>query len=190
MNKSSIRSIVAVSIPLACALIVSLMCYSQYRQRDLARQDQDNHQRDVDALQHQLDTISIEPLTNKRFAFEQTNDEQAQFLTQLRMDAQSSGVKLAQYTNMGVVFQGQQNQDKNAPQSMYRPLASTLTVQGPYDGVRAFAYSLLRSNRLMNMTGVTWKRDPDGRTQTLSFTLIRYVTNPTTTVSTTRVGSA
>ncbi len=190
MNKSSISSIVAVSIPLACALIVSMMCYSQYRQRDLALQDQANHQKDVDAKQHELDTMSIEPLTNKRFAFEQTNDEQAQFLTQLRMDAQSAGVKLAKYTTTGVPFQQKHNQDKSGPQSMYTPLASTLTVQGPYDGVRAFAYSLLRSNRLMNMTGVTWKRDPDGRTTTLSFTLIRYVTNPATTVSTTRVGSA
>ena len=186
MNKSGITSILAVTIPLACLIIVGMMCFSQYRQRDLAEADLTQQQANVDGLRHALDEATIEPLISKHIAADATADEQAAFLTQLRVNAQGAGVKLVQYMNMGqILAKPDADQPNGASQSIFRPVASTLTVQGPYDGVRAFAYSLLRADRLMNMNGVSWKRDPDGNSTTLSFTLIRYVTDPVTTVTTT-----
>lgn len=185
MNKTGFGTIFGVTIPLACAIIFGMMCYTQKKDRDLAKADEVQQLQNVQALRHMLATVTIEPLMSKKPAFEATPDEQAQFLTQLRTDAQGAGVKLVQYMNMGQVLPARSNDPKNAqPQSDFRPVASTLTVQGPYQGVRAFAFSLLRADRLMNMNGVSWKRDADGRTTTLSFTLIRYVTVPTTRVTT------
>jgi hypothetical protein len=191
VNKSSVGAIIAVTIPLACAIIFGLMCYSQYRDRDLARAAEAQQKSQVDALIRQRETISTQQLTTKHLAALSTPDEQAQFLTQLRMNAQSANIKLVEYRNMGQVMARRQDPNqRNASQSIYRPVASALTVQGPYQGVRAFAYSLLRSDRLMNMNGVSWKRDPDGRTTTLSFTLTRYVTDPSTSVETKTVPMA
>lgn len=183
MNKSSLSAIIGVTIPLACAIVFGMMCFSQYKQRGLAEADAAQQKKIVRDLEHMKETIDVEPLMDKHLAAFDTPDEQAQFLTQLRMNAQSAGIKLLQYTNMGQVMQNRRNQSqKQEKPSNFRPVASTLSVQGPYPGVRAFAYSLLRADRLMNMNGVTWKRDSDGRTTTLSFTLIRYVTDPTTSV--------
>ena len=191
MKKSGLGLLLGVLIPLACAIILGVMCFSQYKERDLAEADRDQQQKNVDALNHIMDMVRAEPLMSKHIAAEDTPDEQAAFLTQLRLNAQGAGVKLVQYQNMGHVLAARPDPNqKNQPQSIYRPVASTLTVQGPYDGVRGFAYSLLRSDRLMNMNGVSWKRDADARTTTLSFTLIRYVTDTMTTVETTKVPAA
>lgn len=188
MNKSGVGVIIAIAIPLVCAVILGLLCFTQYKQRDLAQADEAVQQKTVDSLNDALAKANIEPLNDKQIAADATADEQASFLTQIRVDAQGAGVKLTQYMNMGQLPGAQPAPGQpTQPQSIYRPVASTLTVQGTYDGVRAFAYSLLRANRLMNMSGVTWKRDPDGQSTTLSFTLIRYVTDPVTTASTTKV---
>jgi Tfp pilus assembly protein PilO len=186
MNKSGYGLVIGVLIPVICAVAFGMVCFSQYKQRDLAQADMAQQQKNVDSLNHIMDMVKAEPLMSKHLAAEATPDEQASFLTQLRVDAQGAGVKLVQYMNQGQLMP-QHPEDQNQSQSIYRPVASTLTVQGPYDGVRAFAYSLLRADRLMNMNGVSWKRDPDAKSTTLSFTLIRYVTDPVTTVQTTRV---
>lgn len=187
---SGIRTIIGVSVPFAVAVVLGTMCYSQYQARQMAQLDEAQQQKNVNSLQYELDTYKVEPLTSKHISAEATADEQAAFLTQLRLDAQGAGVKLTQYLNMGQVLPPRNDGKDFAPPNQNRPVASTLTVQGPYDGVRAFAYSLLRAPRLMNMQGVTWKRDVTADTTTLSFTLIRYVKNPVTTVQTTRVAMA
>ncbi len=189
MNKIRLGSVFMVLIPLVAAVAMGMICMAQMTRRDnnLAQQEQANMQ--VNALQNMLNEASATPLVNKEIALEDTPDEQAAFLTFLRVNAQSSNVKLTQYMNMGIVMPppNAANNQTAQPADAYRPVASTLTVQGPYPGVRAFAYSLLRANRLMNMNGVTWKRDTATDTTTLSFTLIRYVTTPTTQVVTTTV---
>lgn len=189
MNKIRIGSVIMVIIPLIAAVAMAMICMAQMSRRDndVAQQEQENMQ--VNALQNMLNQASSLPLVNKEIALEGTPDEQAAFLTFLRVNAQASDVKLTQYLNMGLVLppSNPANNQPAQPIDAYRPVASTLTVQGPYTGVRAFAYSLLRANRLLNMNGVTWKRDASNATTTLSFTLIRYVTTPTTQVVTTTV---
>jgi len=185
VNGVRIGSIVAMVVPIACALIFGLMCQGQYKRRDLAMATEQQNQQQVQALQKMMDTINIDPLINKEIAAENTADEQASFLTQLRVDAQGAGIKLVDYMNGGNLPTPPNGQNQPQPTSHYRQVASTLTVQGPYEGVRAFAYSLLRSNRLMMMNGVTWKRDAEGASTTLSFTLIRYVKDTVTTATTT-----
>jgi len=185
MKNSKIGNLVATIIPVTLALVLGFMCFQQYRRKtdDLAQQAAE--QQNVNSLDLILRSADIEPLTGKKFAVVATLDEQAQFLTQLRINAQGAGIKMVQYLNMGTIMS---HPDPNKPQeaaSSYRPVASTLTVQGPYTGVRDFAYSLLRSDRLMNMSGITWKRDPEGKTTTLSFTLIRYVTDLNSALTTT-----
>lgn len=191
MNKVRIGPILMVVVPLVAAVVVVLMCMSQMKRRDLAEDQETAARSRVNSLQTMLDEANATPLVNKDIALANTPDEQAAFLTQLRVNAQASNVKLTQYMNMGPVMPANAannpNAQTNQPANSYTPVASTLTVQGPYLGVRAFAYSLLRANRLMNMNGVTWKRDSNTDTTTLSFTLIRYVTNPTTQVVTTTV---
>lgn len=179
MNKPRYGAIVAIVVPLALALVFGLMCLNQFKHRDLALKKQAEEEANVRSKQQILDLINSTPLTDKTIALVNTPDEQAAFLTQLRVNAQNANVKLVQYTNMGVVVPPKQ---ENAPPTIFRPVASNLTVQGPYMGTRAFAFSLLRANRLMNMNNVNWKRDSDGATTTLSFTLIRYVTDPTVQV--------
>jgi hypothetical protein len=185
-NNIRIGSVVATVVPIACALVLGLMSMEQYKRRDLARATEEQQQQSVNSLLTMKRTVEVAPLMDKQIAAEATPDEQASFLTQLRVNAQGSGVKLVQYMNMGTVLPPRPTGDQpQQAQSQNRPVASTLTVQGPYDGVRAFAFSLLRGKRLVNMNGVTWKRDSEGRTTTLSFTLIRYVKDPVTTATTT-----
>lgn len=182
--KMRFGTVIAVVVPLALAIVLGMMCMTQYRHRELALKQQQNHQDSLNALLDLKSKIDSTPLVNKDIAKVDTPDEQAAFLTQLRVNAAAAGVKLVSYNNLGMVVPPPQQDQKPAPQSIFRPVASTLTVQGRYLGVRAFAYSLLRANRLMNMNGVTWKRDTDGGTTTLSFTLIRYVTDPSVQVET------
>jgi Tfp pilus assembly protein PilO len=190
VKKSQIGTIIAMVIPIACAIVLGLMSLGQYKRSQLAVQNEQQQQQSVNSLQRMMQTVDIDPLMDKKYALYATADEQAQFLTQLRINAQGAGVKLTQYTNMGEVLPPRpQNGQPAQERSTYRPVASTLTVQGPYDGVRNFAYSLLRSDRLINMNGVTWKRDSGGTTSTLSFTLIRYVMDPETTATTTAAGA-
>lgn len=185
MNNIRFANLFAIVTPLALAIVLGMLCMGERNHRDMARKAEDEQQKNVNALLTMRQEIQTTALTGKDIAAVNTPDEQAFFLTQLRVNAASANIKLVQYTNMGMVLPPPSN-DPNNPQqhSIYHPVASTLTVQGPYLGVRAFAYSLLHSNRLMNMNGVTWKRDSDTRTTTLSFTLIRYVKDPETQVTT------
>jgi len=189
MNNNNVRltSIIGVVVPLACAIVLGLLCMQQRQRLQDDQKDQVAQQQTVDSLNLMKNNVDIEPLTSKKIAAINTADEQAEFLTQLRLNAQNSGVKLVQYMNMGTPAPrpDANGQLPQPSQNDFRPVASTLTVQGPYNGVRAFAYALLRSNRLMNMNGVTWKRDTEKTTTTLSFTLIRYVTEPFTSATTT-----
>lgn len=169
-------------MPLALAVILGMMCLTQYNHRKVTAKALEEQKANVSSLETMIQQIEVTPLINKDVAAEATPDEQAAFLTQLRVNAASAGVKLVQYNNMGPVAPA--NPD-NTPATDYTPVASTLSVQGSYTGVRAFSYSLLRARRLMTMNGVTWKRDPDRNTRTLSFTLIRYVTPPAVHVTTT-----
>jgi len=192
MNKLRLSAILMVVVPLMAAVVMGMVCMSQMKRRDMAEEQRTQANMQVNALQDMINEASATPLVNKEIALEDTPDEQAAFLTFLRVNAQASDVKLTQYMNMGLVLpptgaNNQNGQQTAQPADAYRPVASTLTVQGQYPGVRAFAYSLLRANRLMNMNGVTWKRDTQTDTTTLSFTLIRYVTAPTTQVVTTTV---
>lgn len=171
-------------MPLALAVVLGFLCLRQFQHRQVAMKARDEQRSNVASLENMIRQLDVTPLINKDIAAPATPDEQAAFLTQLRVNAADSGVKMVQYNNMGPV--APPPGDPNAQQpSDFTPVASTLAVQGNYTGIRAFAYSLLRAKRLMNMNGVTWKRDPDRNTTTLSFTLIRYVTPPEVNVTTT-----
>ena len=187
MNKVRMGTIFMMVVPLVAAVSMLLLCMTQVRRRDLDELRETQARDHVNALQDLLREADATPLVDKDITAYDTADEQAAFLTQLRVNAQAANVKLTQYMNMGPVMPPNTANKPDAQPQDYRAVASTLTVQGPYEGVRAFAYSLLRAKRLMNMNGVTWKRDTTTDTTTLSFTLIRYVKNPETQVSTTTV---
>jgi hypothetical protein len=192
VNKVRLGPIFMVAVPLIAAVIMGMVCMAQMTRRNNDQAQETQATMQVNSLQNLLNQASATPLIDKAIALDNTPDEQAAFLTFLRVNAQASQVKLTQYQNMGpVMARPAPGSSEPAPQpSDYTPVASTLTVQGPYPGVRAFAYSLLRANRLMNMNGVTWKRDLGTDTTTLSFTLIRYVTTPRMQVVTTTVAPA
>lgn len=176
MNKFSMGTVIAIVVPLATALLLGVIVFGQTKRRDTAKfQERQLSERNT-AISRLIDEIDVRPLMDKTIALELTADEQAAFLTQLRVNAAAAGAQLTRYTNRGFVVQNKP--EKPTERDLFRPVASSVEVEGTYAAVRAFAYSLLRANRLMNMNGVSWKRDPTNNTTTLSFTLVRYVTDP------------
>ena len=59
----------------------------------------------------------------------------------------------------------------------YRPMPTTVAVVGDYDGVRDFAYKIMKAERLLNMHHVKWERVRNTAETRLSMTVTRYVTD-------------
>lgn len=176
MNSVKIVRIFSVLVPIAIILVFGLMSMNQSRRRALAEQNQAELQKQVTMLENMKRELESEPITNRVATAEATPAEQAAFLKSLRDYAAAAGVNLTRYSNLGYV-----RPPKDGPPTTptgIRPIASTVHVTGPFTGVRQFAYSVLRSHRLMSVRSVTWKRLREGPTTELSFTLVRYVTNP------------
>jgi hypothetical protein len=167
--------VLAILVPIIVAGVFGLMISRQNDRRRVAEQQRDQLQARNSSLRTLIRQLQVRPLANKQIAAEDTPDEQAAFLTQMRVNADASDVKLVRYMNRGIAIP--RERDPKTPPPIFKPVISNVEVQGPYLGVRAFAYSLLRANRLMNMSGVTWKRNNNGGT-TLSFLLTRYVADP------------
>lgn len=189
MKKVSIGNIFAVVIPIVVALIVGFMWMGQDKRRRELVVKEASLQTKNSSLKSLLTQLDVELVANKTIADTATAEEQAEFLTQLRLKAQNAKVRLARYTNRGVITPRTDPKKPDEVRQLFRPVASSVEVEGDYLGVRQFAYSLIRDQRLMNMSGVAWRRNPSDRNTTLAFTLIRYVTDPATSQPSPQVAS-
>jgi hypothetical protein len=171
-------TIIAVLVPIALAIVFVWLVSQQAERKNAAEAEANRLRTNNSAIKTLIQQSQVQLIADKTIASESTPDEQAAFLTQLRVNATASGVKLVRYTNRGLVAPPPPPGGQPAPAQIFKPVASSVEIQGPFEGVRAFAYSLLRANRLMNMSAVVWKRNPNDGNTTLSFTLVRYVTDP------------
>lgn len=191
MKNLRLGTVLAVLVPIVVAAYGGWQVSNQMERKRVAEAEENRLRTNNNAIRSLIKQHQVQLVANKVIAAQSSPEEQAAFLTQMRVNAAAAGVKLVRYNNRGLVIPPRRTNDpkaQNEAPQLFKPVASNVEVSGPFEAVRGFAYSLLRANRLLNMSGVTWKRDNDKGTTTLSFTLIRYVTDqpmpePTPTVA-------
>ena len=108
-----------------------------------------------------------------------TPQEQITFVGELRATAGKCGVNLTRWGTAPlptiVVPEGSSPKLKE-DLGKVTPVANDVTVNGSYEHVRAFLFSLTQQERLVTLDTVKWSRATEpARTTTLTFRLTRYV---------------
>lgn len=168
-----------VLIPILVLALSAYLAYGQVVRRKAAETEAQALDVGIASSKKLLADMQSQPIIDKEFAVEATAEEQAAFLDLLRVYADAAGANVSKFVNLPPPPANQQQQQREPkPKVNITPISTTVEVQGRFDQVRAFAYSLIRTKRLLNMDNVRWRRDQNGPVTTLSFTVTRYVIPP------------
>lgn len=167
-----------VLLPIAAACVFGYIGYGQYRRVETAKLERTEINADLRNVQQLLAALENQPLINKRVSAVRTEEEQANFLDNLRIHAANADVRVELFVAQAPAIrpEGQAPPPGEADTTRYLPMLSTVTVVGSFENTRAFAFAIMQSDRLMNMSQVKWDRITASGDLRLNFLLTRYVT--------------
>ena len=168
-----------VLIPIAVIAVFAFLGHGQYKRIEMAKFQQKDIRGDIAQVRRLMAALQQQPLTGKHIASLRSEQEQADFLDSLRIHATNARVKIELFVAQApVVMPVTQDQEQaDTLTSKYQPMLTTVAVVGTYEGTREFAYAIMHSNLLMNMSQVKWERSNTTDEVRLTCLITRYVTD-------------
>jgi Tfp pilus assembly protein PilO len=151
-------------------LLTGIYMISEAKKRVTAAQDEETIlAMELKNLEDTLEALYLEPDIDKVPAEVHSQEEQARFIEYLKELARETGSNIEQFTMMPAP-----PPPVGTPLENYHALPTRVVLLGSYTGLRAFAYRIMQSDRLLNMMGVRWERIMEGPACRLSMTITRY----------------
>ena len=179
MNSREQLRIAMVAVPSVAALALFIVSFQQRSKfvRDSEKRQQVERQIS-DLLKSMESQNSLAEA--KKAAVTDEPLEESRYLTFIRSSAQANGIKIVRWASNPRLpaTSAPPPTDPNAASPALadvQPLTGTLEVAGPYRQVLSFARALESSDRLYNMSNVSWVRPDNGFDVHLSVFVTRYV---------------
>jgi hypothetical protein len=184
VNQARNYKILTIVLPIVAVLIAGIFTMTQITRMRSLRSEKEAVDKNIAYLEDLMRQDQLQPLTDKIPAEVISPEEQAAFLDQLRQLAAASGIEIIRWTNTARSLTPPPPPNPNDPKAKEQPPASkvtalmcTMDIAGEYPAMRSFMYALLRSKRLLNVSGLTWSRTNEYPRTALTFTCTRYVTS-------------
>ena len=160
-------------IPLVCMAAAAIGIYAQHQR--LAGAQVELQKAQSAAISTSMNRVDItKNVGEPRVAISSEGpNEQAMFLADLRQKAVDAGVRLRSWAGVEQENNGSATEgEKNLTPGLI-PIASELTIEGPYKAVRDFIAALEPAQPLYIFSNMTWRRTEIGTE--LKVTITRYV---------------
>ncbi len=169
-------------LPVVVLVIGGLLSFKQYnRLKMLAQEEKDIRQDIITVLQNMAALKSLDDF-DKFAATPRSEAEQAGFIDMLQLIAGETEVKIESFRKLPSppkpVAKAKEGETP-PPASKYQPIPTSITIVGKFEPTRSFAYSLMRTDRLLNTSQIRWERDRENQFTKLSFIVTRYVKDAT-----------
>lgn len=168
-----------VLVPIAVIVVFAFLGYGQYRRIETAKFRQKDIRGDIAQVRRLMAALELQPLTGKHVASLRSEQEQADFLDSLRIHAANARVKIELFVAQAppIMPATQDQTQADTLTSKYQPMLTTVAVVGTYEGTREFAYAIMHSSILMNMSQVQWEQSNTTSEVRLTCLITRYVTD-------------
>ena len=169
-----------VLIPVTVIATFAFLGYGQYKRIEAAKFEASSLRGDIAQVRRLMAALEQQPLIGKHIASLRSEQEQADFLDGLRIHAANANVKIELFVAqappvMPVAPAGEPQAETLT--SKYQPMLTTVAVVGTYEGTREFAYAIMQSDTLMNMSQVRWEVSNTTGEVRLTCLITRYVTD-------------
>lgn len=199
MNKQKLLLIGQIALPAFCLIAGSFAMLRQVRRGNEAREERGRIDRQIILVDAKLKELE-KPRPFIRYPAAMAGpQEQPEFLNIMRGYSAAANVKITKWLSQTPVAAakaptatagsgGSPLSAQPATQNPTAALAAALPpgvtaipaavqVNGPFNNVRQFLYSVLSDRRLINLSDVRWSRTEKWPTTGVEFTLTRYVTD-------------
>lgn len=167
-----------VLIPIAILTLFAFLGYGQYTRIETAKFQQKSINSDIQQVRMLMAALQEQPVLGKHIASRRSAQEQADFLESLRIHAADARVKIELFVAQApIVMPANPDQSVDSLTSKYQPMLTTVAVVGPFEGTREFAYAIMHSDLLMNMSQIKWERSNTTGEVRLTCLITRYVTD-------------
>lgn len=167
-----------VLIPVAVIATFAFLGFGQYKRIEAAKFEASDVRGDINQVRRLIAALEEQPILGKHIASLRSEQEQADFLDGLRIHAVNAKVKIelfvAQAPPVMPVATAAEPQAETLT-SKYQPMLTTVAVVGSYEGTREFAYAIMQSGKVMNMSQVTWEVSNTTGEVRLTCLITRYV---------------
>lgn len=184
MNQARNYKILTIVLPIIAVLIAGIFTMTQITRMRSLRTQKEAVDKSYTYITNLMRQDQLQPITDKIPAEVSSPQEQAAFLDQLRQLAAGTGIEIIRWTNTARTVTPAPAPNPNDPKAKEQPKAAAVTalmctmdIAGEYANMRSFMYALLRSKRLLNVSGLTWSRTNEYPRTALTFTCTRYVTD-------------
>ena len=165
-------------VPILCMTIAFYTIFTQNSAFNTASNARDQANRDLEAAAQDKNATMNLPRLPKYAADPDIPEEEPKFMAYLRTRALANNVNLDNWSIQALEYgkdRSSSNPDPkiNALLKGIKKISTTLTLSGPYTGLRALIGELESSNRLITLSNVTWKRTNGGNV--LVLTVGRYI---------------
>lgn len=166
-------------LPVVILVLGGFLVFKQYNRLKALRLEEKDIRQDINTIQQNL--IALKSLNDfdKFAATPRSEAEQAGFIDMLQLIARETGVKIESFRSLPSPPAPKPKEGEKARVIKYQPSPTSITVLGGFDESRNFAYSLMRTNRLLNTSQIRWERDRENRFTKLTFVVTRYVKDAT-----------
>lgn len=169
-------------LPVAILAAGGLLSFKQFNRHKALVEEEKQIKLGIQTIQQNMAALKSLNDFDKFAATPRSEAEQANFIDMLQLIAGETGVKLESFRALPSppapapqVKEG----EKPPPVSKYQPIPTAITIVGKFEQTRSFAYSLMRTDRLLNTSQIRWERDRENTFTKLSFVVTRYVRDAT-----------
>lgn len=168
-----------VLLPVAILAVFGYLGYKQKERGEMALLEQKDIRTETAQVRRLMAALQDQPMTDKYIAEPRSEMEQTNYLETLRIQAKDAGVELELFLSQPpAIIPIDPDSDEELPiSSVYQPVMSTVVVIGSYTETRDFAYTIMRADRLLNMSQVKWERVNNSDGIRLRLLVVRYITD-------------
>jgi len=191
--KPQIFRILGWLIPALCIGLAGGLIYLQ-NQSFLRVSSQRNASRlEVQKAQEKKRLTDNLPSEHNYAAVEESRTEESSFLDYLKAQAATCGVAVVDWSSQSEEYgksrsPSAEDQKRDALLKGLKRISSTVTVSGPFPGLRAMVMQLEASDRLYTLSSPKWARTPKGTN--LTVVVSRYVIPETSSNGSGKTGAA
>jgi len=165
-------------VPILCMAIAFYVILSQNSAFQAASAARDQANRDIEAAAQDKNATMNLPREPQYAAEPDVPEEEPKFMAYLRTRALANNVNLDNWTIQALEYgkdRSSSNPDPKINELLkgIKKISTTLSLSGPYTGLRTLIGELESSNRLITLSNVTWKRTNGGNV--LVLTVGRYI---------------
>ncbi len=166
---------IGLAAPVVCALLAFAGLFLQNRRMDQVSAELTTVQGEAAKAAEKRKAAEAAQSDLRYAASDSSSAEDLRFMDNLRKQAQARGLEI---TSIGASLIGKLERPDQSPADMkmldgVQEVATTVTLVGPYLGLRGFLQDVTAHNRLCNIKSLRWERTAVG--SEMSVTLARYI---------------